>query len=77
MAMYPLGKGGIYPICDALGNVWEWQANFADREKRLMALRGGSFKEEAKNVNCNNRLMKSPFETSIDIGFRVVISQIY
>jgi len=40
--MYPLGRttSGIW---DMAGNVWEWQANFGDKDHDVLGLRGGSW----------------------------------
>ncbi len=41
--MYPPGKSEPYELMDMSGNVWEWQANFRDRKRGWIALRGGSW----------------------------------
>ncbi len=40
---YPLGVCPTTGVWDLGGNVWERQANFADKDHDALALRGGSF----------------------------------
>jgi formylglycine-generating enzyme required for sulfatase activity len=41
--MYPLGCSQPYKLLDMAGNVWEWQANYRDKDHDWLALRGGSW----------------------------------
>ncbi len=43
VAMYPLGASEPWQVMDLAGNVWEWQANYYDKDHDLPALRGGSW----------------------------------
>jgi hypothetical protein len=40
--MYPGGESQ-HGLRDLAGNVWEWQANYADKDLNILRLRGGSF----------------------------------
>lgn len=69
---YPEGvtPEGLY---DLAGNVWEWQENWYDKpEKRLRAVRGGSWSGDTENLCCFSRYHVDPGDLSHNIGFRVV-----
>jgi formylglycine-generating enzyme required for sulfatase activity len=40
--MYPQGHSPV-GIMDMSGNVWEWQANYSDKDQDVLGLRGGSW----------------------------------
>ncbi|MFZ5857342.1 MAG: SUMF1/EgtB/PvdO family nonheme iron enzyme [Chloroflexota bacterium] len=42
VTQYPLGESP-FRVADMAGNVWEWQANYSDKDRDWLALRGGSW----------------------------------
>jgi formylglycine-generating enzyme required for sulfatase activity len=69
--MYPLGAG-TKGVMDMSGNVWEWQANFSDREERFLGLRGGSWDNDEDFARVSIRSLDLPLYRYLIIGFRVV-----
>ncbi|ASQ91475.1 hypothetical protein CHL67_11560 [Prosthecochloris sp. GSB1] len=68
---YPKGAtpDGLY---DMAGNVWEWQENWHDTEKRFSALRGGSWFDVPGSLVCSRRDGSVPGSRGDGSGFRVV-----
>ncbi|WP_287223258.1 SUMF1/EgtB/PvdO family nonheme iron enzyme [Prosthecochloris sp.] len=68
---YPDGAtlDGLY---DMAGNVWEWMENWADDDKDVVALRGGSWDFNADYLLCSARDLDDPQNRNDVIGFRVV-----
>ena len=69
---YPKGAtpDGLY---DMAGNVWEWQENWSDTDKRFRAMRGGSWLSLSEFLACSSRYGNSPVSRSGNYGgFRVV-----
>ena len=58
---------------EAIGNVWEWQAEFADRSFRGMALRGGSFATGIEELGLDLRGWAAADTRENDVGFRILI----
>ena len=71
VGMYPLGVSPI-GVWDMGGNVWEWQANYRDKDHDFMALRGGSWINNSNNVRLSRRLNYHPLFNWYYFGFRVV-----
>jgi len=69
--MYPLGrtKNGIW---DMSGNVWEWQANFYDKDHDYLGLRGGSWSNGEGSARVSIRNLSHPGFLWSNFGFRVV-----
>ncbi|MBU0552136.1 protein kinase [Myxococcota bacterium] len=57
-------------VTDMAGNVWEWTLN-PDR-KGLYSLRGGSWRDEAKQLEINNMLWSPASTQAPHVGLRVV-----
>jgi len=68
---YPAGATpeGLY---DMAGNVWEWQENWADNDKKFRALRGGSWDVNADFLRCVECYDYLPDYWVDYYGFRVV-----
>lgn len=71
--MYPGGASEPWQVMDLSGNVWEWQANFADKDHDVMALRGGSWFLSRSDARVAVRFGRHPIYGSYYIGFRVVV----
>jgi len=68
--MYPQGES-TKGVMDMAGNVWEWQANYSDKEKRYLGLRGGSWVIDGGLARVAVRLVNHPDYRLDDVGFRV------
>ena len=76
-ATTPVGRylDGATPegLYDMGGNVWEWMENWADDDKDVVALRGGSWDVSAGSLRCSARYSSLPQgRLNCYIGFRVV-----
>ncbi|HZU87158.1 MAG TPA: SUMF1/EgtB/PvdO family nonheme iron enzyme, partial [Anaerolineaceae bacterium] len=65
---YPLGQSPL-GVWDLAGNVWEWQANPAERE--TIALRGGSWLYDAGTARLVSGYVAPPHARWGDLGLRV------
>lgn len=72
VSMYPLGASPL-GVMDMAGNVWEWGANFYDKDHDWLVLRGGSwdFDEYLARLSYRN-YNRSDYLWS-NYGFRVVV----
>jgi hypothetical protein len=57
---------------DMSGNVWEWCADWYDKEHMFRVLRGGSWYLSRDGARCAYRYRFNPDYSNTDIGFRVV-----
>lgn len=57
---------------DMSGNVWEWVANWYDKEQKFRVMRGGSWGDSRDSARCAKRLDWIPSDSKNNLGFRVV-----
>ena len=69
--MYPQGASPA-GVLDLTGNVWEWQANFQDKDQDWISLRGGSWYDNLDLTRVASRYGVLPHGRGIVVGFRVV-----
>ena len=69
--LYPQGESPL-KIMDLAGNVWEWQANYYDKDHDYLALRGGSFDDQIGYARLSVRNYSHPSNQWYRYGFRVV-----
>jgi hypothetical protein len=70
--LYPWGES-LLMFSDMPGTVWEWQANFKDKNRDYVALRGVSWSGDMHAVRVVARGYDSPFDRHFSIGFRVLV----
>jgi len=73
VGQFPEGRtpDGIY---DLTGNVWEWTASWYDEEQVHRVVRGASWGDQRKKVQCAYRDWLSPVDYVNVIGFRIFSS---
>jgi formylglycine-generating enzyme required for sulfatase activity len=72
VGMYPLGVSRPYGLWDMAGNVWEWQANYADKAHDVLGLRGGAWLNVCDIARLSERHWYRPNLVWDDaVGFRV------
>ncbi len=69
--MYPQGASPRR-VMDLSGNVWEWQANFYDKDHDMLSLRGGSWSGNWSSARVANRDFNPPSSYWLIGGFRPV-----
>jgi formylglycine-generating enzyme required for sulfatase activity len=71
VGLFPAGESptGAY---DCAGNVWEWGADWYDKDEDGRVLRGGSWDLNQVDARCAIRRRFFPNGSSYDLGFRVV-----
>ncbi len=57
-------------LLDMAGNVWEWMDNYADKDKDVVALRGGSWDDSDNVLRCSARNVGRPRNGYDVVGFR-------
>ncbi|HNZ00337.1 MAG TPA: SUMF1/EgtB/PvdO family nonheme iron enzyme, partial [Anaerolineaceae bacterium] len=70
--MYPRGES-TRGVRDMAGNVWEWQANYYDKSKSSLVIRGGSWDDNNGNARVAARSGYRPSSRYASIGFRVCV----
>jgi sulfatase modifying factor 1 len=70
--MYPAGATPE-GLLDLSGNVFEWQANYRDKDHDVLALRGGSWFSSAHNARVSGGNNSAPNGRNNGFGFRVVV----
>jgi formylglycine-generating enzyme required for sulfatase activity len=68
--MYPQGASPL-GVLDMSGNVWEWMANFRDKDHDVLAVRGGSWYLDQGYARVSIRKFDLPVNGYDNIGFRV------
>ena len=72
--MYPQGESQPHGVMDMGGNVWEWQANFRDKDHDFLALRVGSWSNSYGGARVAARYSGShPYGRSKYSGFRLAV----
>jgi len=63
----------VFGVADMAGNVWEWQANFSDKNKKYLSQRGGSWLDELSAAHTSFRYYNYPKCRYEFRGFRVML----
>ena len=71
--MYSVGESSPYHLMDMSGNLWEWQANYRDKDHDELALCGGSWNGSPGFARVSPRDLSSPDGGWNDLGFRVCL----
>jgi formylglycine-generating enzyme required for sulfatase activity len=72
VGMYPLGAS-LNGVWDMAGNVWEWQANFYNKDHDRLVLRGGSWDYNESYARLSFRYNAPPTNFWYSYGFRVCV----
>ena len=73
---YPAGASQPHGVMDLAGNVWEWLANFYDKDRDRISARGGSWNIDLDDARVALRGWGSPDFDWSSQGFRVVAAPI-
>lgn len=71
--MYSLGQSEPFGLMDLGGNVWEWQANFSDKNRDFLSLSGGSWLYFWQFARVFEKHRSYPNNQASDLGFRTAI----
>jgi formylglycine-generating enzyme required for sulfatase activity len=71
--MYPNGASPL-EVMDMSGNVFEWQANYYDKDHNSTAWRGGCWSNVPDVARVSSRLRFNPSSRNYLLGFRVVLA---
>ena len=69
---YPLGASTPYRLMDLSGNLWEWQANYRNKDNGWLALCGGSWVNGRSLARVSARI-NSPVSKWSGNGFRIFL----
>ncbi|GAP17260.1 P-loop NTPase fold protein [Levilinea saccharolytica] len=69
--MYPQGASPR-EVMDLSGNVWEWLANYRDKDHDVLSLRGGSWNFNLGRARVSVRYNGNPHLRDYFIGFRIL-----
>jgi len=70
---YPQGESYPHKVMDMSGNVFEWQANFYDKDHDVLGLRGGSWGSFMYGARVSGRNLNHPYFPWNYVGFRLVV----
>jgi formylglycine-generating enzyme required for sulfatase activity len=62
-----------FGVMDMAGNIWEWQANYYDKDQDSLGLRGGSWYFDENYARVSFRSRDLPYGWNYNLGFRVVV----
>ena len=72
VGLFPSSRSDAFKLEDIAGNVWEWCADWYDKDRDSRVVRGGSFVSDAGRLRCSVRIWVIPVDRYQGRGFRVV-----